>query len=218
MILTSTFINETIKKNIIIKLKLHLINYFKRVFLENKKLKVHSNIKLTEGNYLIKIINDNNFKECLEIGMAYGVSATYMLSIKDVKLTSIDPFQTIQWKSSGLELLKSLKFEKNHKLIEEKSYNVLPTLLKDNKVYDFIFIDGWHTFDYTLIDFFYADKLIKKGGVIVIDDALHPGVRKFVDYINTNYKWYKKLDSPITLASYEKIKEDDREWNFHKNF
>jgi len=218
MILTSTFINETIKKNIIVKLKLHLINYFKKIFLENKKLKVHSNIKLTEGNYLIKIINDNNFKECLEIGMAYGVSATYMLSIKDVKLTSIDPFQTTQWKSSGLELLKSLKFEKNHKLFEEKSYDALPALLKDNKVYDFIFIDGWHTFDYTLIDFFYADKLIKKGGVIVIDDALHPGVRKFVDYINTNYKWYKKLDSPITLASYEKIKEDDREWNFHKNF
>lgn len=218
MILTSTFINETVKKNIIVKLKLHLINYFKKIFLENKKINVHSNIKLTEGNYLIKIINENNFKECLEIGMAYGVSATYMLSINNVKLTSIDPFQTTQWKSSAIELLKSLNFEKNHKLIEEKSYDALPSLLKDNKVYDFIFIDGWHTFDYTLIDFFYADKLIKKGGIIVIDDALHPGVRKFVNYINTNYKWYKPLDCPITLASYEKLQDDDREWNFHNNF
>jgi hypothetical protein len=24
---------------------------------------------------------------------------------------------------------------------------------------DFAFMDGWHTFDYTLLDFFYTDKL-----------------------------------------------------------
>ncbi len=48
---------------------------------------------------------------------------------------------------------------------------------------DFIFIDGWHTFDYTLIDFFYADKLLRKDGIILIDDALHKGVEKFVKNI-----------------------------------
>ena len=60
-------------------------------------------------------------------------------------------------------------------------------------VFDFVFIDGWHTFDYTLIDFFYADKLIREGGIIIIDDALHRGVAKFVKYMDTNYKFYKKL-------------------------
>jgi len=92
-----------------------------------------------------------------------------------------------------------------------KSYEALPELLKNSEAkFDFIFIDGWHTFDYTLIDFFYADKLLKVGGIIIIDDALHKGVEKSVKYISTNYKFYQKLESPITVACYKKIKEDNR--------
>ena len=47
------------------------------------------------------------------------------------------------------------------------------------KPFDFIFIDGWHTFDYTLVDMFYADRLLRIGGYLLIDDALHSG-RNFV--------------------------------------
>jgi len=31
---------------------------------------------------------------------------------------------------------------------------------------DFAFVDGWHTFDYTLIDFFYIDKILRSGGLV----------------------------------------------------
>ena len=46
------------------------------------------------------------------------------------------------------------------------------------KPFDFIFIDGWHTFDYTLVDMFYADRLLRIGGYLLIDDALHQGPSK----------------------------------------
>jgi len=82
-----------------------------------------------------------------------------------------------------------------------------------------IFIDGWHTFDYTLLDLFYSFLLLKKNGYIVIDDALHPGVNKVVKYVQDNYKFLKKTNTDVrTVAVYQKISEDTRAWNFHKDF
>ena len=84
--------------------------------------------------------------------------------------------------------------------------------------FDFIFIDGWHTFDYTLVDFFYANLLLKINGFIIIDDVLHAGVKSCINYLTSNYKFYKKIESPITVACYQKLRNDDREWNYHTKF
>jgi len=186
---------------------------------------VKSAIKPLEGNYIYNTIIKNNFKNCLEVGMAYGISAMYILLAlrksnknSQYKLDSIDPFQTTQWKSFGLNLIKDIKLNNNHNLHEEKSYIVLPKLLEKKEVYDLIFIDGWHTFDYTLLDFFYADLLLKVGGIIIIDDAMHQGVNKFLRYIDSNYKHYKRIQSPNTVGAYKKISEDKRDWDYHTNF
>jgi predicted O-methyltransferase YrrM len=197
-----------------------IINYFKKIYVDKKLVKISSNIKNIEGNFIIDTIKKNNFKNTLEIGCAFGISAFYILSVKNTKLTSIDPFQKTQWNNNGINLLKEFDLLKNHTLIEQKSYEALPMLLKKygNNSFDFIFIDGWHTFDYTLVDFFYANLLLKVNGIIIIDDALHNGVKKCVDYLKTNYLFYKKLESPITVACFKKIKDDNRDWNFHKNF
>ena len=50
------------------------------------------------------------------------------------------------------------------------SYIALPKLLEKYKYnyFDFIFIDGFHTFDYTLVDFFFSNLLLKINGIIVI--------------------------------------------------
>lgn len=201
-----------------IDLDLIFANNFRIKYNENKDYKITSAINFTEGNYIEKIINKYNFKDCLEIGMANGLSSIFILKNNNTNLTSIDPYQTEQWKKEGVKFLKKLKIDKNHDLIEKKSYEALPELLSKGIKYDFIFIDGWHTFDYTLIDFFYSDLLLKIGGIIIIDDALHSGVSKCCKYIDTNYKFYKKLESPNSVAAYLKISEDKREWNFHENF
>ena len=196
-----------------------IINILKRSFINNKIVRIHSSIKEVEGKYIAKTIATNNFKKCLEVGMAFGISAFYILSNENTELISIDPFQKIQWNNNGVKLLKQFNFDTRHECMYSKSYEALPELLKNGEAkFDFIFIDGWHTFDYTLIDFFYADKLLKVGGIIIIDDALHKGVEKSVKYISTNYKFYQKLESPITVACYKKIKEDNRSWNYHQNF
>jgi hypothetical protein len=59
----------------------------------------------------------------------------------------------------------------------------LPLLLSQEKKYDLGFIDGWHTFDHTLIDFFYLNRLIDVGGIIIIDDINLPAINKLMRYI-----------------------------------
>ena len=76
------------------------------------------------------------------------------------------------------------------------------------KPFDFIFIDGWHTFDYTLVDMFYA---------------LHQGPSKAIAYSNKNYKHWKRItfdsvDVPKTQVLYQKIAEDTKDWDYHVDF
>ena len=62
---------------------------------------------------------------------------------------------------------------------------------------DFAFIDGWHTFDFALVDFFYVDRLLRPGGVVVLDDTDFPSVWKLCRYIVSNraYKVIQCLPS-----------------------
>ena len=53
-----------------------------------------------------------------------------------------------------------------------------------------VFIDGMHTFDHTMLDLFYANRLIRVGGYIVIDDSNFWSVSRAVSYI-LNYPAYR---------------------------
>ena len=205
------------KESILFVYKL-IIDVLKRVMIDKDIVKVNSCIKSHEGKFISEIIQRYKSKSCLEVGMAFGVSAMYILSSsKDTTLISIDPFQSTQWNNYGASLIKMIGMNSRHKLIEEKSFIALPAMLKSH-TFDFIFIDGWHTFDYTLLDFFYSLELLKDDGIIIIDDALHKGVGKCVKYIETNYPHCRKLVSPSTVACFKKVKKDTRDWNFHVNF
>jgi predicted O-methyltransferase YrrM len=214
------YINPNLIDDFLISHNLNLMKYFKRLYIDKKLVKTSSGINNAEGNTISTIIEENNFKNCLEIGMAYGLSSFYILMNKNTSLISIDPYQTTQWKNNGVKLLTQFKFIKRHKLYKETNYVALPKILSKYKAnyFDFIFIDGFHTFDYTLFDFFYSNLLLKIDGIIIIDDALHYGVSKCIKYIETNYLSYTKLNSSPTIAVFKKKREDDRVWNFHKNF
>ena len=152
--------------------------------------------------------------------MANGISSLYILTNPKTNLISIDPYQVTQWNNVGIKLLKNHNLQNRHRLIINKSYNALPKLLQQLSThnYNFIFIDGFHTFDYTLIDFFYSDLLLDINGYIIIDDALHNGVAKCIKYIKANYKHYIIIKSPKTICVLKKISNDNRKWDFHINF
>ena len=203
-------------------------------------------------------------RRVLEIGMANGISSLHICqALKDNEkelnsskssnsklnskeesyLVSIDPNQKSQWKNSGKCHIKNAGLKKYSVVVEKKSYDALPALLYlvnngDIEKFDMIFIDGMHLFDYTLVDFFYSDLLLRKGGVIVVDDIAHSGSKYFYQYAIKNYKHYKVLNEknskslknfvypfdkslgPVskTMATFYKTGEDEREWYFHQEF
>lgn len=209
------------EKKFIDELSLYYVNLFKlKVYSKDDIKKIESNINSREGIYISNIIKKNNYKKCFEVGLAHGISSIYILKNPGTSLISIDPFQKSQWDNQALKFIKHLGYDKNHSLIEKKSHIALPEMLEKygEDSFDFSFIDGDHKFDVTLLDFYYSSLMVKIGGTIIIDDALHAGVSKCIKFIDTNMSNFKKIESPNTIAVYKKVREDKREWFYHKNF
>jgi predicted O-methyltransferase YrrM len=183
-----------------------------KIKLENgKHIELHSNISQREGVLIQKIIYDTRPKNTLEIGLAYGISALFICeALKNVNGTRhliIDPNQNggewgDSWDGVGLYNLKRAGYEDLVEFIAQPSFQALPQLVAAGRQVDFAFIDGWHTFDYTLVDFFYIDKMLRVGGVIVFDDVDWPSIRKVCRYVSTNYSYDVISDNKATLPRF----------------
>jgi hypothetical protein len=76
-------------------------------------------------------------------------------------------------------------------------------------------------FDYTIIDFFYADRLLAEGGYLIFDDCLAPGVARAIDYVRSNRAYVPLELGCERLAGFRKQGEDLRSLedpNFHREF
>lgn len=165
---------------------------------DGKKYPLHSGINPEAGQRIASTIRERGYRRTLEVGCAYGLSSLYICKglshAQDPSHTSIDAFQTEQWHGIGVANVAraGVTF---HQLIEKPSELALPQLVAEGSEFDFIFIDGWHTFDHTLVDFFYSNRLLRVGGVIAIDDFWMPPVNRAVRYA-AKYPHYRVLPTP----------------------
>lgn len=182
---------------------------------------IKNSIKPKEGKFVFKLIMDLKLTNCLEIGLNHGITAMYVTTaLKQLgmgKLTSIDPDQKKNSNYKGSHLITSLKHEKYHELIEDQSYFALPILAKKGIHFNFIIISR-NTFDYSLNNTVYCDMLLEIDGYLVIEDSLLRGMNKLTKFIESNYKHFKKIPSPQTIAVYKKISDDERISDFFENF
>ena len=146
-----------------------------------------ANIDFEEGEFLASLIEQNNFRRTIEIGCAFGISSLCICDalsdLDGVHHTIIDPGQSENYHGVGVSNLQKAGFD-FFDLIEKPSEIALPCLLEEGKQFDFAFIDGWHTFDHTLLDFFYLNRMIRIGGIIAFDDASHNNVGRAIRYIS----------------------------------
>lgn len=161
--------------------------------------KVHaldSEVDRDEGRLLFEVIRDDpTVVKTLEVGCAYGLSSLHicaaLLGRAGASHIIIDPHQTTQWDGAGIRNLEEagVRF---FRLVEAKSEFALPQLLLEQGEgsLDFVFIDGWHTFDHALLDGFYATRLLRTGGYLAVDDVSFPSVRRTVCYFS-NYPCYQ---------------------------
>ena len=161
---------------------------------------LRSAISRQEGRFLEELALRDNVRNTIEVGCANGISSIYMCSGISGKAqrshTAIDPFQSSHFAGRGVNNVGHAGFS-FFQLIEQPSEIALPSLLSSGKTFEMALIDGLHTADQTLIDFYYLDRMIPRGGIVVIDDVNARAVNKIVHYIST-YPNYRLLGTSGT--------------------
>lgn len=162
---------------------------------------INSHVSAEEGSFLQQIIRDTRPAISLEIGIAFGVSTMFICEtlreIGSQQHIAIDPgpvyrpgTDALDRCGLGLLNLERCGYRDMVDFHEAPSELVLPELLKRGQRIDFAFVDGWHTFDHCLLDFFYVNRLLNPGGVVVFHDTRLPGIRRVVRYA-ANYPAYR---------------------------
>ena len=189
---------------------------------EYRRLASHT--KRVEHIEILKWLSKTKAKDTLEVGFAYGSSALIFAQhhqqMKNTGIchTLIDPNQFGKerghWEGIGVENLKRVGFIKgrNYRLIEKSSVYALPKLSEKMKV-DVALIDGWHTFDYTLIDIFYCLAMLRVGGILIVDDKRLKAVNAVEKYVKRAYNHIVEINKDFkSMLVIRKLKEDERDW------
>jgi predicted O-methyltransferase YrrM len=140
-----------------------------------------------EGDLIAESLRDIGALSCLEIGFHTGSSALYMLhevAPRGGRVTSIEPNLA---GTTGRGLIAASGFAAAHDIIEGPSQAVLPELWRQKRSFDFVFVDGWKSFDAMAVDIYFIARLLRVGGMAIFDDYQMPSVRKAVRLLETHY-------------------------------
>lgn len=155
--------------------------------IQGDPIPLRGNIDRTEGMFLYDLVKENKtITSTLEIGCAFGLSSLFICSALEEKENPkhiiIDPNQHSHYGGIGILNLEraGVRF---YKFIEETSEIALPKILEETpESYDLVFIDGLHSFDQVALDFYYANRLLKLGGLIIFDDCSFASIAKVLSY------------------------------------
>jgi predicted O-methyltransferase YrrM len=177
------------------------------------RVPVHSGVNAEGGRVLRHSIQVAAPRLGCEVGLAYGVSSLYILdAMREFgggRLIGMDPAQHDgTWQGGGLHNIRRAGFEEQYTFREATSQLVLPELAAQGTRIQFAFIDGWHTFDHALVDFFYLDMMMDVGGVMVLDDVGSPGLQRLAHFIVTNraYSFLDGVARPVPSGPRQTLK------------
>jgi predicted O-methyltransferase YrrM len=176
----------------------------KCVDLAGAERKVTGAVPREDALILQEMVRFSKAKTTLETGVAFGLSTLAICEAlketagADAKHYGVDPEQNSVHGGAALASLKRAGLDSVFELLEGPSHLMLPKLLEKGVTLDLAFIDGWHTFDYTLLDFFYLDKMLRPGGVMLLHDRSWPSKQKVMRFIMTHRR-YKEL--PVLSAA-----------------
>ena len=134
----------------------------------------------------------------LEVGLAYGNSALaigealVLNGAAGISHVLIDPHQQSSFANAGWQALRAAGLGPSSRLISEPSSIALARLTSEGFATDAAFVDGNHRFHEVFVDLYYLRKLVRPGGLIVLDDAEWPSVGTALRYFDVNLGWRPK--------------------------
>lgn len=180
---------------------------------EEKIAKIITDTDLSFAPYydmLPALIRDRNYKRGIEIGVFAGGHAKAILENSNLKLLiGIDPY-TMYGKGGrpgGMEsqedfdclyplVMSRLSSDRyiHFKLTSDEAF---PFLKLGWEKFDFVFVDGLHTYEQVKKDLNNYSSIIKKGGVIACHDYNHSGYPGVSEAIN---EFAKQYDMKIVIC------------------
>ena len=139
-------------------------------------------------------------KIVIEVGLMRAGSALGILSalakIGSGQLISLNPMQSTDGHNIGRHAIDRAGLSGYHRLIEEFDYLALPQLLAQGVRAQMVYIGGWHTADYKILDAFDIDKMLDVGGVMAWNDCHFEATKRAINLMLTHRR-YEEIDSGL---------------------
>ena len=188
----------------------------------------------SRGHELHRFLLEHRLTRCLELGFAHGIGSVYIASALEAmgegSLTSVDLPSALARRPTAKELLERAGLEHRVQLVIDPGGYVwwlrrkLREQLREGRIkpaYDFVFIDGAHTWAIDALAFCLVDRLLAPDGWVLFDDLdWEPSDRRFSDvpdetrevaHVNEIWELLVKTDS-----SYDQLLSDGK-WGYaHK--
>lgn len=135
-----------------------------------------SGISASCARRLYDLVRATRARRTLEVGLARGMSALAIaLALtdegEDGHHVAIDPFQLETYSNAALANLAGAGLSHRVTHLDLPDFVALPKLLAERHEFDVIFVDGSHFVDYTFLDVFFAERLLRLGGYLALDDV-----------------------------------------------
>lgn len=186
------------------------------------------------GEALGRWVRRENATRTIEIGLGYGISALYICEglvangHPDSRHVAIDPYQMSGpdgrgFASCALQFLEEAGVMAMVEHHEDESQIALPRLLAEGRTFDLGFVDGNHRFDRVFLDLYYLGRLVRRGGIIILDDYDLPGVARAASFFLTNLGWeLEEVSEPKPLHGWAALRtsrvEDRRPFTHFVDF
>jgi predicted O-methyltransferase YrrM len=147
------------------------------------------------GDALRRWVERKRPTKTLEIGLGYGISALFIcdglqaVGNEQARHVAVDPNQSTRFANCGLQFIEEAGFAELVEFHADPSELALPRFLADRRSFDLAFVDGNHRFDGVFLDLVYLNQLVRRGGVVLVDDYQLPAVAKAASFCVTTLGW-----------------------------
>jgi len=170
-----------------------------------------------DAEFIFDLVKSQSCSCTLELGFSWGCSTAYIVAASNA------PHVVValrgQHTERGLHNIRKLGLAEFLTFIDGPSHLIFPRLINSRFQASFILANGTHRFEAALVDFFYCDKVLKSGGMLMIDEAWLPSIQMVSAFIRSNRTDYTEIATPTgSQFLFRKEREDVRAWNHFEPF
>jgi predicted O-methyltransferase YrrM len=157
------------------------------------------------GQYLFDLVRAVEPAHTLEIGCAYGISTLFITEALRRngrgEHRAIDPLEHARFDGLGLRHLEEAGLRGRVELVEEPAELHLPQLVREGRTFDLALNDSGHLLDHVMAEFLFLAMLVRRGGLLVFDDAGLPGVDFTCRFVATNRPDFEEVTAGVAGRS-----------------